>query len=285
MAGEVTDHLLDNHKSTDTTRRQSSYGASVDDESNEPPPQGMATDEMSVYTIAAILSTAFSYGCIMTTLFLITLPVECERVNLQHNNIPKSVALGIFVTIAGVTQLISPIVGRLSDSYVPPVPHELGQRLPYLVLGSVATVVGLLCQMFASAAGFWVRYSFAFFLHMIGCKQTESYCGMYDISGWDDAYYLNSFYFNILGDPLCFICVVFYSKHDVRHDDCPDTRPSTQIASRNRQWNLSTLVGDGLTFWFWSLSFCVGSKSLIYVCTVHVYRHFYFHPHGYPCTR
>ena len=111
-----------------------------------------------------------SDGCIMTTLFLITLPVECERVNLQHPNIPKSVALGIFVTIAGVTQLISPLVGRLSDSYVPPVPHELGQRLPYLVLGSVATVTGLLAQMLASAAGFWVRYSFAFFLHMIGCK-------------------------------------------------------------------------------------------------------------------
>lgn len=78
------------------------------------------------------------------------------------------------MTIAGVTQLITPLVGRLSDSYVPPVPHELGQRLPYLVLGSVATVVGLLGQMMASAAGFWVRYSFAFFLHMIGCKQTWS---------------------------------------------------------------------------------------------------------------
>lgn len=127
-------------------------------------------EEMSLFTIAAILSTAFSYGCIMTTLFLITLPVECERVNLQHPNIPKSVALGIFVAIAGVTQLVSPLVGRLSDSYVPPVPHELGQRLPYLVLGSVATVTGLLGQMMASAAGFWVRYSFAFFLHMIGCK-------------------------------------------------------------------------------------------------------------------
>ena len=104
----------------------------------------------------------------MTTLFLITLPVECERVNHQHANIPKSVALGIFVAIAGVTQLISPLIGRLSDSYVPPVPHELGQRLPYLVLGSVLTVTGLLAQMMASAAGFWIRYSFAFFLHMIG---------------------------------------------------------------------------------------------------------------------
>ena len=176
MAGVDTDPLVANDNNATATKRQSSYGASVD-ESNETPPPSIAAapaDEMSLYTIAAILSTAFSYGCIMTTLFLITLPVECERVNLQHSNIPKSVALGVFVTIAGVTQLISPIVGRLSDSYIPPVPHELGQRLPYLVLGSVTTVTGLLGQMMASAAGFWVRYSFAFFLHMIGCKKTSN---------------------------------------------------------------------------------------------------------------
>jgi MFS family permease len=130
-------------------------------------------ENLSLFSIAAILSTAFSYGCILTTLFLITLPVECERVNLQHPNIPKSVALGIFVTIAGVTQLISPLVGKLSDSYLSPVPGQLGQRLPYLVLGSVATVAGLLGQMVASAYGFWIRYSLAFFGHMIGCKSQK----------------------------------------------------------------------------------------------------------------
>ena len=95
----------------------------------------------------------------MTTLFLITLPVECERVNRQHPDIPKSVALGIFVAIAGVTQLVSPLVGRLSDSYVPPVPHELGQRLPYLVLGSVATVTGLLGELLVLCLFFLSRGS------------------------------------------------------------------------------------------------------------------------------
>jgi hypothetical protein len=133
--------------------------------------------ELPIFTITAILSTAFAYGCILTTLFIITLPVECERIHLQHPDIPKSVALGIFVAIAGVTQLISPLVGRLSDSYTPPVPHALGQRLPYLTLGSVATVTGLLGQMMASAAGFWVRYSFAFFLQMIGRKWIDRSIG------------------------------------------------------------------------------------------------------------
>jgi hypothetical protein len=82
---------------------------------------------MSPLHIVCILSTAFAYGCILTTLFMITLPLECERIHLAHPSIPTSVALGLFVAIAGVTQLVSPFVGRLSDTYVPPALHELGQ--------------------------------------------------------------------------------------------------------------------------------------------------------------
>lgn len=125
-------------------------------------------ESMPLFTTISILSTAFTYGCIMTTLFIITLPIECERINRAHPNIPKSVALGLFVAIAGITQLVSPLVGRLSDTYEPPKLKELGQRLPYLVLGSICTVAGLLAQLLASFYGFWIRYSFAFFLHMIG---------------------------------------------------------------------------------------------------------------------
>lgn len=125
-------------------------------------------DALPIFTIVSILSTAFSYGCILTTLFIITLPVECDRINKEHPDIPKSVALGNFVAIAGVTQLVSPLVGRLSDTYVSPEPHQIGQRLPYLLIGSVLTVTGLLFQMAASYRNFWIRYSFAFFLHMIG---------------------------------------------------------------------------------------------------------------------
>jgi hypothetical protein len=51
-------------------------------------------DDLSLWTIACILSTSFAYGCIMTTLFLITLPMECERIEKQHPTIPKSVRFG-----------------------------------------------------------------------------------------------------------------------------------------------------------------------------------------------
>ena len=47
---------------------------------------------LPLFTITCILSTAFAYGCIMTTLFLITLPVECERIERQFPGIPKSVS-------------------------------------------------------------------------------------------------------------------------------------------------------------------------------------------------
>lgn len=51
------------------------------------------TKLLSVFTITCILSSAFAYGCIMTTLFLITLPIECERIEKQFPDIPKSVSL------------------------------------------------------------------------------------------------------------------------------------------------------------------------------------------------
>lgn len=48
-------------------------------------------EDLSPWSIACILSTSFAYGCIMTTLFLITLPVECQRIEEQHPTVPKSV--------------------------------------------------------------------------------------------------------------------------------------------------------------------------------------------------
>jgi MFS family permease len=155
---------------TDTPQRSQKEQDDVDNNDNDWESLGGSEVENSLplFTLISILSTAFSYGCILTTLFLITLPIECERIHKEHPDIPKSVALGIFVAIAGVTQLISPLVGRLSDTYIPPAPHEIGQRMPYLLVGSICTVTGLLLQTIASYANFWIRYSFAFFLNMIG---------------------------------------------------------------------------------------------------------------------
>lgn len=125
-------------------------------------------NSLSTWDIIAILSMAFSYGCIMTTLFLITLPLECDRIEQQHPGIPKSIALGIFVAISGVTNLISPLIGMLSDTYRPPRQFELGQRMPYFVLGGMCSTFGLLGQYIESYNKLWLRYGFFYFLTMIG---------------------------------------------------------------------------------------------------------------------
>lgn len=169
----ATKHVVSNGESQRIPTGSEAGSSNSSDEENE-------TDRiMPLFTIVAILSTAFSYGCILTTLFVITLPIECERIH-QSSGAHKSVALGVFVAIAGFTQLVSPIIGRASDTYEPPtIPSapgseagglkaELGQRLPYYMFGAAFAVTGLLCQMFSSYAALWIRYSFAFFFSMVG---------------------------------------------------------------------------------------------------------------------
>jgi len=38
---------------------------------------------MTPLSISSLLSIAFSYGCIMTTLFLLVLPIECQRIESE----------------------------------------------------------------------------------------------------------------------------------------------------------------------------------------------------------
>lgn len=172
---------------TDTDGETDGGGADEERQKKKEPQK-----RLSLWTITFILSTAFAYGCIMTTLFLITLPVECDRIERQQQEqvqeqqmmaptiststtaavIPKSVALGCFVAIAGVTQLISPLIGMLSDTYRPPYSWHLGQRMPYLCLGSILSCFGLMGEYVTSFQRLWLRYGFFFFCHMIGLNMT-----------------------------------------------------------------------------------------------------------------
>ena len=109
---------------------------------------------MPVVHICAILSSAFSYGCIMSTLFLLTLPVECVRFSNDGNS---SLILGLFAALAGLAQLVTPVVGKISDIY-----HRQKQeeginndntsskrrqgRLPYVIVGSICMVLGIFGQ-------------------------------------------------------------------------------------------------------------------------------------------
>jgi len=118
------------------------------------------TIPMTRYSIVSILSTAFSYSCIMTTFFILIGPIECQRIEYETSRyysytISKSIALGGFACIAGLAQLISPLVGLLSDCYIPSKNHiglyHFGKRMPYLILGTILVVIGLMGQFWASS--------------------------------------------------------------------------------------------------------------------------------------
>ena len=111
------------------------YGSLLDDAPRtndivEHKPNVTSSDKENCYLspirIAAILSTAFTYGCITSTLFLLTaLPIECQRIESETSayysyTVKKAVALGGFAFIAGITQLITSILGLISDNYTPP---------------------------------------------------------------------------------------------------------------------------------------------------------------------
>jgi Major Facilitator Superfamily len=173
----LSDQLIPHHyngvergTSTEEDAEQNGTDSHVQDDSFELLP---------LMHIVALLSSTFAYGCILTTLFLITLPVECERIE-RATHTSKSILLGIFVAIAGFTQLVSPLIGRISDTYEPPLlspssclgdtPRyaELGQRLPYYMFGAAFTVTGLWGQMLTSYSALWLRYCFCFFFSMVG---------------------------------------------------------------------------------------------------------------------
>ena len=86
--------------------------------------------------------------------------MECKRIEDEtreyySHTISKSIALGGFAALAGLAQLISPLIGLVSDCYVPneqySVLSSLGKRMPYLILGEILIVLGLLGQMWASS--------------------------------------------------------------------------------------------------------------------------------------
>eukprot|EP00563_Minutocellus_polymorphus_P001669 CAMPEP_0181043974 /NCGR_PEP_ID=MMETSP1070-20121207/13007_1 /TAXON_ID=265543 /ORGANISM="Minutocellus polymorphus, Strain NH13" /LENGTH=550 /DNA_ID=CAMNT_0023122365 /DNA_START=1 /DNA_END=1650 /DNA_ORIENTATION=- len=149
--------------------------------------------------ICGILSTAFCYGCVVTTLFLLVLPIECRRIELlTRGNLSKSILLGIFAAIAGASQLVCPLIGMLSDRYRPRTRGKgrrqkrtdnnedaenkahnrwvRGRRMPYLLCGSVLVEIGLIGMNTTSMTSCYSIYTIFFALAMVGINIT--YCVM-----------------------------------------------------------------------------------------------------------
>ena len=173
------------------TNEESSLIHHLQLETPEPP-------SMKYFDIVAILSTGFSCSCILTTYYFLTGPIECQRIEHESekfysHTVSKSIALGGFAALAGFGQLIKPLVGVLSDCYVPkkkyPGLFKLGKRIPYIVVGTFMMIIGLLGMIWTSMpihplpvyaqdeneyeneevyVGKWFQYAIYFFITMLG---------------------------------------------------------------------------------------------------------------------
>ena len=127
--------------------------------------------------IAMMLSVAAAYGAIIGTFFLLTLPMECSRMSVDGS--VKSINLGIFIFVAGLTQLASPIIGLASDSLNKSGRagihhHALGRRRPFLILGYFMCSVGFIGMSRCSTSEFWVFYGLFYTLTMLALNVVYS---------------------------------------------------------------------------------------------------------------
>ena len=84
--------------------------------------------------LMAINAFAFAYSLVCCTLGVIVLPSEAVHLFRDQH----AMMLGVMLGCTGITQLLSPAVGYLSDRSLSP----YGRRRPLMVLGGVVACVG-----------------------------------------------------------------------------------------------------------------------------------------------
>jgi MFS family permease len=84
--------------------------------------------------ILCLTSTNFVYGAITSTMALIALPWEAKHLFPEFS----AVALGAFLGINGVSQLVCPVAGTITDAWN----SRLGRRRPFVILGTCIAFVG-----------------------------------------------------------------------------------------------------------------------------------------------
>ncbi|GMH95637.1 hypothetical protein TrVE_jg13880 [Triparma verrucosa] len=136
--------------------REQSKSISVDD------PYSALAPSKQLQSLPRLMSTfsfCFANGCMLCSYFIITLPLESARISEDL----KSLYLGCFIAIAGLTQLMCPLIGMLSDICS----HRWGRRRPFMVLGGLFGCTFLSLQLYASVNELWSLYSFAFAMSMM----------------------------------------------------------------------------------------------------------------------
>ena len=126
------------------------------DRSGHPSPSAGASSSFdgdappSICFMMAINSFAFSYSLIVCTLGVVVLPEEAVRLFRDQH----AMMLGVMLGCTGVTQLISPAIGYISDRST----SRHGRRRPLLAAGAVIACVG--CAAMSVARERMLRYAY-----------------------------------------------------------------------------------------------------------------------------
>jgi len=137
------------------------------------PPQFVALKRVSVSEIILLTCFNFPYGLICGTMGLFILPAEAMRLRPQTS----SVTLGISLLVVGVSQLICPLAGRMSDAWTATSP--VGKRQPFMIWGCVVGVTSVLGMWFCSLAKWAIFYYANLFLGMMALNIIYSVqCGL-----------------------------------------------------------------------------------------------------------
>jgi len=108
--------------------------------------------------IALMLSFNFTNGVLLASYMLLMLPMESERIDPDN----RSTVLGSLMFIAGITQLINPLIGLASDRCV----STWGRRRPFIFAGGIVGTVGILAQDLASSRRVPAMYYAAYTVSM-----------------------------------------------------------------------------------------------------------------------
>ncbi|CAD7941099.1 unnamed protein product [Amoebophrya sp. A120] len=136
------------------TKRSSSLEDRLSDEENKG-----ASPQLTIRLVAACLFQ-LPMGIIWSTIGLIVLPYEAEKFYPKAH----SGFLGVLLTIAGTSQVISPIIGRLSDDHR----SIFGRRRPFMIYGTLLTAIGVGGLSYCSAHVLVIMYAVSLFVSQVG---------------------------------------------------------------------------------------------------------------------
>ncbi|KAH0476179.1 MAG: hypothetical protein KVP17_004392 [Porospora cf. gigantea B] len=107
--------------------------------------QRLVVSSASLFDLVLVTSFNFVYGLIVGTMGLVVLPAEARRMYPEM----ESLVLGLSLGLVGVSQLVCPLVGRVSDMHVSRT--QCGRRFPYILPASVFGIFSVAAMWTSSA--------------------------------------------------------------------------------------------------------------------------------------